>query len=153
MTTTGTVKADMEAANPHYRTAVERAFHDAAFIGDVGIELIDCGPGWCETRLIIAPRHLQQTGVVHAGVQTTIADHTAGAAALSMMREGEHVLTAEFKLNLLRGGQGESLWCRGQVLKPGRSLSFVEAEVYALTGTEKILISKLTATMVVMAKK
>ncbi|OGB25832.1 MAG: phenylacetic acid degradation protein PaaI [Burkholderiales bacterium RIFCSPLOWO2_02_FULL_57_36] len=143
----------MEAANPYYKTAVERIFHDAAFIGDVGIELIDCGPGWCETRLIIAPRHLQQTGVIHAGVQTTIADHTAGGAAITLMREGEHVLTAEFKLNLLRAGQGGSLWCRAQVLKPGRSLSFVESEVYAVTGEERILISKLTATMAVMRKR
>jgi uncharacterized protein (TIGR00369 family) len=143
----------MEAHNPQYRTAIEGIFRDAAFIGDVGIELIDCGPGWCETRLIIAPRHLQQNGVVHAGVQTTIADHTAGAAALTLMREGEYVLTAEFKLNLMRGGQGESLWCRAQVLKPGRSLSFVESEVHVLAGGKKTLISKLTATMVVMSKK
>ena len=153
MTTTESAKTGMEAANPHYKAAIGRIFHDAAFIVDVGIELIDCGPGWCETRLIIAPRHLQQTGVVHAGVQTTIADHTAGAAALTLMREGEYVLTAEFKLNLMRGGQGESLWCRAQVLKPGRSLSFVESEVYAVDGGKNTLISKLTATMAVMSKK
>ena len=143
----------MEAANPEYRDAVERVFRDAAFVGDVGIELIDCGPGWCETGLVIAPRHLQQTGVIHARVQTTIADHTAGGAAFTLMRAGEYVLTAEFKLNLLRSGQGESLWCRAQVLKPGRSLSFVEAEVHAVNGGRKILISKLTATMAIMSKK
>jgi uncharacterized protein (TIGR00369 family) len=142
----------VEAVNPHYRNAVERIFSDAAFISDVGIELLDCGPGWCETGLVIAPRHLQQNGVIHAGVQTTLADHTAGGAALTLMHHGEHVLTAEFKLNLLRAGQGGSLWCRAHVLKPGRRLSFVEAEVYAIDGEKKILISKLTATMAVMSK-
>lgn len=153
MTTAGSAKTGVEAANPHTKAAIERVFHEAAFVGDVGIEFIDCGPGWCETRLIIAPRHLQQTGVVHAGVQTTIADHTAGAAAMTLMRESEYVLTAEFKLNLLRAGHGESLWCRAQVLKPGRSLSFVESEVYAVDNQKKVLISKLTATMAVMSKK
>lgn len=146
-------KTGMEAANPNYREVIERAFRDAAFVNDVGIRLLDCGPGWCETSLPIAPRHLQHTGVIHAGVQTTIADHTAGTAAMTLTREGEYVLTAEFKLNLLRAGQGESLWCRASILKPGRNLSFVESEVYAVTGGSKVLISKLTATMAVIGKK
>jgi uncharacterized protein (TIGR00369 family) len=135
------------------KEAIARIFDDAAFVNDVGIRLLDCGPGWCETGLPIKARHLQQTGVIHAGVQTTIADHTAGAAAMTLMREDEYVLTAEFKLNLLRAEQGESLWCRAQVLKPGRSMSFVESEVYAMSGSSKVLISKLTATMAVMRKK
>jgi uncharacterized protein (TIGR00369 family) len=143
----GSRETHMEAGNPHYRALIERLFHDAAFVSDVGIRLLDCGPGWCETSLAVAPRHLQQTGVIHAGVQTTIADHTAGGAASTLLRDGEFVLTAEFKLNLLRAGQGESLWCRAQVLKPGRSLSFVESEVYAIADGKKILSSKLTATM------
>ena len=150
--TAGSIQAATAAANPHYRDAVARIFSDAAFISDVGIVLLDCGPGWCETSLVITPRHLQQNGVIHAGVQATIADHTAGSAALTLMQEGEQVLTAEFKLNLLRAGQGESLWCRAQVLKAGRRLSFVEAEVYAVTKEKKILISKLSATMAVMSK-
>jgi uncharacterized protein (TIGR00369 family) len=144
--------ADIEVENSQYQERVVRLFDDAGFIGDVGIRLLDCGPGWCESRLAIAPRHLQQTGVVHAGVQTTMADHTAGAAVTTLLSENEYVLTAEFKLNLLRAGQGESLWCRAQVLKPGRRLSFVESEVYALAGAEKILVSKLTATMAILTK-
>jgi uncharacterized protein (TIGR00369 family) len=143
----------MEARNPHYRSVVEQGFGKAAFVNDVGIMLAGCGPGWCESTLRLAPRHLQHTGVIHAGVQTTIADHTAGAAAMTLMQEGEYILTAEFKLNLLRAGQGESLWCRAQVLKPGRSLSCVESEVYAVADGRKVLISKLTATMAVMSKK
>lgn len=144
---------DMEAVNPHYQSLIARMFDDAAFVSDVGIRLIDCGPGWCESNLDLTPRHLQQTGVIHAGVQTTIADHTAGAAVSTLLREGEYVLTAEFKLNLLRAGQGESLWCRAQVLKAGRSMGFVESEVYAVAGANKVMISKMTATMAVLRKK
>jgi uncharacterized protein (TIGR00369 family) len=143
----------MKVTNPHYRAVIEQAFRAAAFVNEVGIRLLDCGPGWCETALTIAPRHLQQTGIVHAGVQTTIADHTAGGAAIALLGEGEYILTAEFKLNLLRAGRGESLWCRAQVLKPGRRLSFVESDVYAVSGEKKILISKMTATMAVMSEK
>lgn len=143
----------MEAANPNYRTIIEQGFAEAAFVADVGVVLLDCGPGWCETKLMVLPRHLQHTGVVHAGVQTTIADHTAGAAAMSVTREGDTIVTAEFKLTFLRAGQGEALWCRAQVVKAGRAMTFVESEVHAISASKKILICKFTATMAVIAKK
>jgi uncharacterized protein (TIGR00369 family) len=143
----------LESANPNYRSAVKQGFERAAFVSNVGIVLLDCGPGWCETTLRIEPRHLQQTGVVHAGVQTTIADHTAGAAAISLTREDEAIVTVEFKMQLLRPGQGESLWCRAQVLKPGKTFHIVESEVYAISGEKKTLVSKLSGTMAVLQKK
>lgn len=143
----------MESPNPDYRQAVELCFSQAAFVGEVGIALLDCGPVWCESTLHIAPRHLQHTGVIHAGVQTALADHTAGAAAISLTREDEMILTVEFKVHLLRPGSGEKLWCRAQVLKPGRSFHVVESEVYALAGDKKSLVSKLSGTMAVLRKQ
>jgi uncharacterized protein (TIGR00369 family) len=132
---------------------VERGFRQAAFVSDVGIALDDCGPGWCISVLRIEPRHLQHTGVIHAGVQTTMADHTAGAAAISLTREDEYILTVEFKVHLLRPGRGEALWCRAEVLKPGRNFHVVESEVYALAEGKRILVSKLTGTMAVLRGK
>ena len=54
------------------------AFLDAPFTVDLGIHLDGASPGECTTFMLIQPRHLQQDGYVHAGVQATIADHTAG---------------------------------------------------------------------------
>ena len=142
----------MESPNPNYQEVVERGFRDAAFVADLGLALVDYGPGWCIATLALAPRHMQQTGIVHAGVQTTLADHTAGCAAMSMTPAHELILTVEFKVHLLRPGTGESLWCRAQVLKPGRKFHVVESEVYALAGDKKTLISKLTGTMAVLPR-
>ena len=107
----------MEIKNPQYRQLIESVFKNAAFVDDIGISLLGCGPGWCESGMTILPRHLQHGGVVHAGVQATIADHTSGAAATTMLAQGHYVLTAEFKINLLRPAVGETLFCRAQVLK------------------------------------
>jgi len=41
--------------------------------------------GECHSSLKIDQRHFQQDGFVHAGVQATMADHTAGAAALKSL--------------------------------------------------------------------
>lgn len=142
----------MQTRNPEYRQALIALFGLAAFINDVGIRLHDCGPGWCESTLELQPRHLQHGGVVHAGVQGTMADHTAGAAATTVIAPDQFVLTIEYKINLLRVGQGETLFCRAEVLKAGRSVSVVESDVYALDGEHRVLISKTTATMNILKK-
>lgn len=142
----------MHSPDPNYRDVVERGFREAAFLSDLGIALVDCGPGWCEAALRIEPRHLQHTGVVHAGVQATIADHTAGAAAMSVTPAHQYILTVEFKIHLMRPGVGESLLCRAQVLKPGKAFHVVESEVYAVTDEKKSLISKLSGTMAVVSR-
>lgn len=92
-----------------------RIVEGAPFIRDLGLALTGAGEGWCETELVLAGRHLQQDGYVHAGVQATMADHTAGAAAATRAGPGRRVLTAEFKINLLRAACGERLRCRGSV--------------------------------------
>ncbi|WP_454256182.1 PaaI family thioesterase [Pseudomonas sp. Marseille-Q8238] len=136
--------------HPRYRELVETGFTAANFIGDLGIRATDCGPGWVEAELDIQPRHLQQNGFIHAGVQATLADHSAGAAAATLVAEGQTVLTLEFKLNLLRPARGQCLLCRAEVLKAGRQVSVVEAEVFSLEGGEKYLFSKATVTMAVV---
>lgn len=141
----------MEATNPNYQEAVREVFERAAFVNDVGIRLTGCGPGWCESELAIASRHYQHHDFVHAGVQATIADHTAGAAATTLIRATEVVLSAEFKINLLNTARGERLRCRAQVLKAGRMLIVAESEVFAGTGAKERLVSKATVTLAVVA--
>jgi uncharacterized protein (TIGR00369 family) len=130
--------------------ALQQGFRDAPFIAHLGLELEALSPGWCEARLEVQPWHLQQTGVVHAGVIATLADHCAGAAATTLLAPGEFVVTAEYKINLLRGARGERLHCRAEVLKPGQSLSVVEASVYAERDGKRELVAKLSATMAVV---
>jgi uncharacterized protein (TIGR00369 family) len=133
-----------------FQKAIEQGFSHAPFVAHLGIELADLGPGWCEAGLAVQPWHLQQTGVVHAGVVATLADHCAGAAATTRCAPGEFVVTAEYKINLLRGARGERLHCRAEVLKPGQTLTVVESSVYAEHAGKRELVAKLNATMAVV---
>jgi uncharacterized protein (TIGR00369 family) len=125
-------------------------FASAPFMVDMGIEPEACDEGRIVTRLRVASRHLQHTGVVHAGVIGAMADHTMGAAAQTMAPEGHWVLTAEFKTSLLRAGRGQRLECVGVVIKRGRQVSFTEAEVFAIDGEQRTLVTKASATMAVV---
>jgi uncharacterized protein (TIGR00369 family) len=132
---------------PDYAEYVRSIFDRAPFIRDLGVELVDLGLGFCETALNIAPRFRQQDGFVHAGVTTSLADHTAGGAAGTLVGPDELVLTSEYKIHFLRPGRGERLTCRATVLKAGSMFHVTEAEVRA----ENSLIAKMMATVAIVA--
>jgi uncharacterized protein (TIGR00369 family) len=144
----GETKVDIK--NPDYLAAMRAIFQEAAFIQDLGIELVDVQPGLCITELVLAPRHMQHHRLVHAGVQATMADHSAGGAASTLIAADERVLTVEFKINLLRAAIGDKLLCEARVLRPGKTLTVVESEVYAITGERRELVSKAMVTLMTL---
>jgi uncharacterized protein (TIGR00369 family) len=132
------------------RYLVEKVFQNARFIGSLGIELAACGFGWCETKLKATPALEQQHGFIHAGVLMTIADHTCGGAAASTMPEDKEVITVENKVSFLRPAQAASLICRAEVLRTGRNLVFVEAEVSVERDDARVLVAKASSTLAVI---
>lgn len=136
------------------RQLVHDIFRHAPFVADLGIEPVLLEPGVCHAELRLVPRLMQHTGQAHAGVVTTLADHTAGAAAQTLAEGGAMAITAELKVSLMRPAQGERLVCRAQVIKPGRQLSFTEAEVFAVQADgRQQLVAKLSATMALVAPR
>jgi uncharacterized protein (TIGR00369 family) len=128
-------------------------FRAAPFMVDLGVEPVAVAEGSVTTVLRLAPRHLQHTGQAHAGVMTSMADHTMGTAAQTLAAAGHWALTAELKASCLRAGKGERLVCEARVIKAGRSLSFTEAEVYAEDQGVRTLVLKASATMAIVARK
>jgi len=53
---------------------LKQIFGAAPFIAELGIEPVSAADGACVTNLDLLPRHLQQDGFVHAGVQATMAN-------------------------------------------------------------------------------
>lgn len=127
--------------------AARRFFRMSPFMVDLGVDVVAVEPGRLHTALAIAPRHLQHTGQVHAGVSAALADHTMGAAAQTLAPEGAWAITADLKTSLLRAAKGERLVCEAWVLKSGRTLSFTEAEVFVEHDGERTLVMKASATM------
>jgi uncharacterized protein (TIGR00369 family) len=137
----------MEKTN---HSLVERVFHEAQFISYLGIELTSCGKGWCETRMKVSPSLRQQHGYVHAGALTTIADHTCGGAAVTTVPEGHDVITVENKVSFLRPASGSGVFCRAQVLRAGRTLVFVEAEVMVDDEAGRVIVAKASSTLAII---
>ena len=122
----------------------------------IGARLTLVEPGVIEITLPFRRDLTQQSGYLHAGAVTTIADSACGYAAYSLMPAGAQVLTAEFKLNLLRPALGDYFRARAEVIKPGRTLTVARADVFGVTSegaTEKQeLIAAMQATVMCLQK-
>jgi uncharacterized protein (TIGR00369 family) len=130
---------------------VKRIFERAKFVQSLGIELIAFGDGWCETRVAVTPTLEQQHGFVHAGVLMTLADHTCGGAAATVVAEGQDVITVENKVSFLRPATGAALFCRAEVLKAGKRLIFTEAEVMVERDGKRLIVAKASSTLAVIS--
>ena len=138
-----------QATNPSFADEIRRSFSKQAIMGLIGGELTRVEPGVVEISLTYRPDLTQQNGFVHAGIVTTIADSACGYAAYSLMPPESDVLAVEFKVNLLRPAKGEKFVARAEVIKPGRTLTVVRADVVAIAGGEdRELVATMLGTMI-----
>ena len=67
---------------------------------------------------------------------------------MSLMPESREVMTVEMKINLLAPAIGDTLEAIGEVVRAGRRLTVVRAEVFALTGDTRKSVALLQGTMI-----
>lgn len=138
--------------NPSFAAAVKRSFAQQPIMKLIDARLSLVEPGVIEITLPYRADLTQQHGYLHAGVVTTIADSACGYAAYSLMPAGSEVLSVEFKVNLLRPAQGETFVARAQVIKAGRTLTVVRADVFAVIGSDdRELVATMQGTMICLS--
>jgi uncharacterized protein (TIGR00369 family) len=135
------------ATNPTFVEEVKESFGKQTVMTLIGAELTRVEPGVIEITLPYRTDLTQQHGYVHAGIITTIADSACGYAAYTLMPPGSDVLAVEFKVNLMRPAKGETFVAGAEVIKSGRTLTVVRADVHALTGEQRELIAIMQGTM------
>jgi len=69
------------------------------------------------------------------------------------VKEGETVLSIEFKINLLRPAMGDRLRCRATVLRAGKTIIVAESEVFAGNDGAEKLSAKATVTLAVVQRR
>jgi uncharacterized protein (TIGR00369 family) len=129
----------MVDADPDFAPIAQRIRENVArqgFMSHVGAELSELSRGGCTLELERRPELLQQHGLFHGGVTAFLVDNATTIAAATS--RGQPALTAEYKLNLLSHASGERLICRARVIKPGRQVAVVAADVFCIVdGAER----------------
>jgi uncharacterized protein (TIGR00369 family) len=142
-----------QATNPAFVAEVQQSFAKQLVMLLIGAELTCVEAGIVEITLPYRSDLTQQHGYVHAGIITTIADSACGYAAYTLMPPNSDVLAVEFKVNLMRPAKGETFVARAEVMKSGRTLTVVRADVHALTGNEqRELVALMQGTMMCLQR-
>ena len=130
--------------NPAFAEEIKASFAKQTIMSLIGAELSRVEPGIIEITLPYRADLAQQHGYLHAGIVTTIADTACGYAAYSLMPPQSEVLSVEFKVNLMRPAKGEMFVAVAEVVKSGRTLTVVRADVFGVDHSGK---RELVATM------
>ena len=120
-------------ADPAFAARCRESFARQKAMALIGARLSVVEPGYVEVALPFREELTQQKGFIHGGVLGMIADTACGYSAFSLMPAGCSLVTVEYKMNILTPGRG-ALVAKGQVVKPGRTLTIARAEVYADDG-------------------
>ncbi len=144
---TGAESPAFTPKDPGFETRVRASFGRQGIMTLIGARLSRVEPGLVEIELPYRAELTQQHGFFHAGITSTIADTAGGYAAYSLMPAGASVLTTEFKINLLAPADGELLRARGRVLKPGRTLTVCDVDVFAVKDGRATPCAKLLETL------
>jgi uncharacterized protein (TIGR00369 family) len=118
-----------------------------------GFKVDHVSEGRFETSLAVRSEHRQQDGFIHAGVIATMADHTAGYAAYTLIPETSRILSIEFKVNFFKPAVGDRLVCRSAVISPGRSILVAESNLYATLENGEKHVARATVTLMSVAAR
>ncbi|WP_270728074.1 PaaI family thioesterase [Shimia sp. Alg240-R146] len=129
------------------------SFAKQSMMTTFGAQIDEIAAGLVTLRAPILEGCKQQHGFAHAALTFGLGDSAAGYSALSVMPLEAEVLTSEMKIHLLAPAQGDHLEAVGKVIKPGRRLVIVQAEVFAISGDTRTQVALMTGTMVPVLPK
>jgi uncharacterized protein (TIGR00369 family) len=129
---------------------IAASFAAQGLMATVGARLAVVSDGEVHIAMPYAERLSQQHGYLHAGAVTTILDSACGYAALTQAPADCEVVTAEFKINLLRPAVGERFLAIGRVQNAGKTLTVCTGEVRAFAAADSAykVVALMQATIV-----
>jgi len=131
-----------------HQERVSASFKLQGLMATLGVRLVFVADGEVHIELPFSAQLSQRHGYVHAGAITSTVDSACGYAALTKAPEECEVVTAEFKINLLRPAIGDRFVAIGKVQNAGRLLTVCTGEVKAFSGTSSKVVAMMQATIV-----
>ena len=146
----------MEIGSDLPQAALDRirdSFARQGLMSLLGAELAEAKAGLVTIRLPFKPDLTQQHGYFHAGGTASIADSAGGYAGFTLMPGDSSVLTVEFKLNLINPAQGDFLEATGRVIKPGRTLTVCQLDVWGVAPAKRVHVATGLQTLICVQGK
>jgi len=114
---------------------IEKAVDTVPFARLLGIELDSIEPGTATLGLTIRHELTQNHGVVHGGAVASLIDTATAFAILSLLAPKEKITTVDLTISYLRPLPAGRVTAKARVLRAGRRILVVSADVYDDGGT------------------
>lgn len=115
----------------------------------VGFEPVKIEEGAAVFRMDVRrDKHANPMGTLHGGILCDLADGAMGMATASLLESGESFTTLELKMNFLRPVIEGRLEARAKAVHRGKTLVYLECEVFALP--EEKLVAKSSSTCLIL---
>ena len=134
-------------ADPQFVSRIRASFGRQKAMALIGASLTVVEAGQVEVSLPYRDDLTQQKGFIHGGIIGMIADTACGYAAFSLMPAECSLVTVEYKINILAPARG-TLVARGEVIRPGRTLTVTRGEVYSEDGKH---VASMQQTLMMLA--
>lgn len=136
------------------RQRIQESFDAQGLMRTMGARMAHVQAGEVRIEMPFSDALSQQHGYLHAGATTSILDSACGYAALTRAPDGMEVVTAEFKINLMRPAIGQRFVAVGRVVNAGKLLTVCTGEVMAFTadGDAGKIVAVMQATMVFVGR-
>ena len=132
------IKKDGQKANP--------------FFCLTGIDIVKAEQGNAVLTMPVRPDMHNGVGWLQGGMLVAIADEAMALALYTLLEKNEGIATIAESTSFIRGVRNGTLLAKARVIKKGRRVAFMEAEVWADDG-EMTLLSRSTASFAITAAK
>ncbi len=142
-----------EPRDPDFEAKVRESFGKQTAMHTLGAVMGRVEPGEVEIEMPYRADLAQQHGFIHGGIISAIADSACGYAAFSLSAPDSAVLTVEYKVNFVAPAKGERLLARGEVVRPGATVTVCKGDVLSYDGGEEKLVASMLMTMMLMPNR
>ncbi|MEH6494810.1 MAG: PaaI family thioesterase [Pseudomonas marincola] len=118
------------------------------FMHHLGVDVVSLDAGSCELQLSFQENLSVTKDVFHTGVVAAMLDMAVTMAAKNVAPDGGKLVIAEQKLNIFSRAKGNQLIAVATVVKAGRTLTVVEANIYVIKGSTRTQCALSLATLI-----
>lgn len=95
----------------------------------LGFELVDLQFGEATLKLAMRDELRQPYGFLHGGATASLIDTATAFACISCLEKGEQTMTIDLTIHYLRPHQDGEVFCTAKVVRNGKRIQTVSAEV------------------------
>ncbi len=115
--------------NESHKKLAEEVFRSVPYIKLIGMELVDLQTGEATVKLTMRDELRQPHGLLHGGATASLIDTATAFANVTVMQKGEKAATVDLNVHYLRPVFEGTIICTAKVLKAGKRISTISAEV------------------------